>query len=174
MNMRDIINSISSLTTITEDADDITNAFAGIRLPEKLLPAGTPIYHGTDQPASEWNPSEDPIHAPAWFGLDAKVAIDYAKYARSGSGGDPYYIECKTTAPLNLLDLGTIETGAIFQNLIDNYTTSDIATCVLRMGYDGWYIQDEEIMIGHEGDFEFVATHALEAPKPKSRRQRGQ
>lgn len=137
--------------------DEIHQTLSELDLPRKILPAGTVLYHGTDRPRTSWNPRNQMIWSPGWFGLDIVTARDYAKWQRSGELGRPYIIEYKTTRDLSLADISGQSADDVITHLYDDYTSDDIAQTVLALGFDGW-ISPPEVMIGDVDSLRFVRT----------------
>jgi hypothetical protein len=147
MNMRHFISLCES---------HLSDAFEGIDKPTLVLPAGTVLFHGTDRPASEWDPRVDPIWGPAWFGADFEVANSYAKFQRSGENGEPYIIQYSTNRSLKLLEASAPEIAAVMDELYDTYMTDEIAGAMHDLGFEGWHIKDTEVMIADGNALDFV------------------
>ena len=147
MNMRDLISICES---------DLSQAFLDVPRETLVLPAGTMVFHGTDRPLDEWDPRTELIYDMAWFGATFQVANDYAKFKRSGSLGKPYVIQYRTNRNLNLLEASSPEWAAKLDALYGDYTTDEIAEAVCQLGFEGWHIKDQEIMIADGDAVDFV------------------
>lgn len=132
------------------------NPFVGMPLEKFVLPANTPLFHGTDRPLESWNPAEEEIWTPAWFGLTKRVAKEYATFRRSSEKGKPVVYEFVTTHPLNLLEGSEEPIKGLMDELYGSYTTDDISGWVLALGYEGWHIKSIEVMIGYSDMIRFV------------------
>ncbi len=109
------------------------------------LPPNRFLYHGTDR--DSFRPEKEELYPPAWFSMDAQTANDYAKWKRSGDQGTPRILEYRTTQSLKLLDATEPKISELFDIIIGNYTSEDLANAICELDYDGWYIGDVEIML---------------------------
>ncbi len=112
----------------------------------RIIPAGTNLYHGTDASPENWLPAIDEIRVPAWFSETPEHANEYANFQRSGDYDEPVVVNYIATKPLKLIN---IPVGLIDELTHHNvgYAPEDVGLEVCEMGYDGWSIADQEIMI---------------------------
>lgn len=149
-----------TLTETGSVSDEIAMEFRKFDLTRVNIAAGTNLFHGTDRPASEWNPAQEPIWGPAWFSETPNIAQSYAGFRRSGSLGDPIVLIYKLTDDISVLDVSGEEISGLMDELYGNYTNDDIAIAVCELGFDGWLIQNEEVMICDTDVCRFLGYHS--------------
>lgn len=157
------VNEIRRLAglPIKEDINELVKVFRKYASPENTytLSVGTTLFHGTDR--DSFNPREDNLYEPAWLTVNPRTALDYARYQRSGEMGQPRILEYKTVNPLNLLDVTRAPLSDLIDELLGSYISDEIADAVCAIGYDGWFIEDEEIMVCNSDAIAFVGEERM-------------
>lgn len=107
-----------------------------------ILPAGYILHHGTDD---NWNPTQDHIIGPAWFG-DKAMADNYTAVMGHET---PVVLSYRTTKPLKLLDVseGSLGSEELGEMCDDDTPPKEMAWACKEAGYEGWMENDGEIMI---------------------------
>ena len=124
------------------------NAFPAVSAPVITLPKGTVLYHGTDRPPESWDPETQPILLPAWFSTEIDVARQYSEWKRSGQNGEAAVYRYVLKHDANLADISSL--GEEMDALYGNYTSDEIADWAIEAGFDGWFVKDEEVMLGYD------------------------
>lgn len=97
----------------------------------KTLPAGTLLFHGTDD--EDFHPSE--IRGPAWFSTDHDVAGTFAHNRLLA-----YRLKSDLTLPMISNDADMEEFAERFN--IDRSSSEDVRDSAKRSGISGWIIPD--------------------------------
>jgi hypothetical protein len=110
------------------------------RFPKKVLPAGTVLHHGTDNPTD----FEIPNGPCAWFTIDDGAAKEWAGWANQG---DSYYkgrkrvLSYETTRDLTLYDITDARTYyelAFALTGDPEHGHMDVAAHLAETGAEGW------------------------------------
>jgi hypothetical protein len=135
------------------------------------MPTKTTVYHGTSA-----NFSPHHLESPCWVSTSIEVArtiIDYHEPFRN-SNDEEYedhekgkrIIEFATTRPLRLLYVESKDTFFQIEDRFGfdmNYPEA-MAEAVCRLGYDGWYIEDnylegDDTLLCDASVLRFVSVH---------------
>lgn len=132
-----------------------------------MLPAGTVLFHGTDN--DDFVEAEDSLGGPAWLSRSRSVAEHFAR--RSGGwGGRQRVVEYVLSASIELcliVDARGLQTLARKHN-IDLSGVEGMRESVERSGLPGWIIPNnypdgDDILIVSTDVLDFVQTHDLSA-----------
>jgi hypothetical protein len=137
---------------------------AGLRT--RTLHAGTILYHGTGTSARFRIPS-----GPAWFTFSSATAAWWA--TEWDKGPKPRVLAFRVTSPVTLVDTGAREDRErLAERLGSDDSKFEMAWAVAASGLDGWYGEDE-VMLIHPGSWLHpVEVIPLAGNKPAARSAR--
>lgn len=110
------------------------------------LPAGTALFHGTNEAAKFAVPK-----GPAWFTVTPEGAEQWQDWATPRKRGTPRTMAVKTNRPLRLIVLDSYEVWSELSYKLcreDEAHYGQLARAVKKAGYDGW-LSDTEVMISN-------------------------